>query len=294
MGMRNCAYNRLGVVTCYRHPKNRTNFSVLANGGYGRGEMNPHSDVDLMFLYPMGIHSSKSEHQREIVTREILYPLWDTGFKVGHSSRTWKDALSESKSDERTRNALLDSRRICGSRRLAEKFISKFRLFLRKDNPSLRLQELMKNQRSRRKESGGTVFMQTPDIKTGVGGLRDFQGILWMSQIRFESPGLEILVEKQYVAKTEAQRLRQAYSFLLRVRNELHWQSKRAVDVLYLENQPEVARALGYRHDDMVETVEAFMGDYYKHARCIYETSKIVESLSSSSGYVSIYLSIYP
>jgi len=258
--------------------KNATAFSVLANGGYGRGEMNPHSDVDLMFLYPIRINSSKNEDQREIVTREILYPLWDSGFKVGHSSRTWKDALAECKRDERTRNALLDSRRICGSRRLAEKFIGKFRLFLRKDNPGLRLKELMKNQRARRKESGGTVFMQTPDIKNGVGGLRDFQGIVWMSQIKFESPGLAPLVKKKYLSEVEAKLLGEAYSFLLRVRNELHGQSKRAVDVLYLENQPEVARALGYRDDDMVKTVEDFMGDYYMHARCIYETSKIVES----------------
>ena len=131
---------------CKRECRKSTSFSILANGGYGRGELNPHSDVDLMFLYPVGWSDSKGDQQREIVTREILYPLWDTGFNVGHSSRTWRDALSECKRDERTRNALLDSRRICGSQRLADKFLRKFRRFLRRDAPAQRLQELLEKQ----------------------------------------------------------------------------------------------------------------------------------------------------
>jgi len=264
------------IDRCKLECKKATPFSILANGGYGRGELNPHSDVDLMFLHPVGWSASSGEAQREIVTREILYPLWDTGFKVGHSSRTWRDALSESKRDERTRNALLDSRRICGSARLADKFLRKFRRFLSKDNPARRLQELLHSQRARRKEFGGTIFIQTPDIKNGVGGLRDYQGILWMASIKFEAPGLETLVEKKYVYVDEAKNLREAYSFLLRVRNELHFQSKRSVDVLYLENQPEVAQALGYGQEDLVERVEAFMGEYYGYTRSIYETSKVV------------------
>ncbi|MFP6901090.1 MAG: [protein-PII] uridylyltransferase, partial [Opitutales bacterium] len=85
-------------------------------------------------------------------------------------------------------------------------------------------------------------------------------------------------VERKYLSETEANKLLDAYSFLLRVRNELHFQSKRSVDILYLEHQPEVARALGYHQEDLVERVEAFMGGYYAHARCIYETCKVVES----------------
>lgn len=263
---------------CKRECRRPTRFCIVANGGYGRGEMNPHSDVDLMFLYPTGWSASKTEAQREIVTREILYPLWDSGFKVGHSSRTWKDALAECKKDERTRNALLDSRRVCGSRSLADKFIVKFRRFLSKDDPIRRLHELRQAQRSRRKDCGGTVFLQTPDIKNGVGGLRDYQGILWMCGIKFEKPGLQTLVTKKFLTKNEAKNLKDAYSFLLRVRNELHFQSKRSVDVLYLENQPEVAYELGYKQEDLVARVEAFMGEYYVHARFIYETAKVVES----------------
>ncbi|MFP6855121.1 MAG: [protein-PII] uridylyltransferase, partial [Opitutales bacterium] len=104
------------------------------------------------------------------------------------------------------------------------------------------------------------------------------QGILWMAQIKFEAPGLETLVERKYLGEAEGNKLLTAYSFLLRTRNELHFQSKRAVDVLYLENQPEVALGLGYPQEDFVERVEAFMEDYYTHARLIYETTKVVES----------------
>ena len=99
--------------------------SVLATGGYGRGELNPHSDIDLMFLYPRSSMGKSLDLLKETMTKEILY-LWDTGMKVGHASREVKEALIEAQRDIRNKNSMLDARYICGDRKVAQKFITKF------------------------------------------------------------------------------------------------------------------------------------------------------------------------
>lgn len=250
---------------------------VLATGGYGRGELSPHSDIDLMFLYPKASMGKSLDALKETMTREILYPLWDTGLKVGHASREVKEALLESQKDIRNKNSMLDARYLCGDRKIAEKFIDKFHKFCRKNNPAQYLKELLTHQEQRRLEKGSTVFLQAPDVKNGVGGLRDYQGILWMTKAKFEKHGLPGLIRKKFLTKDEAQSLEDAYSFLLRVRNELHFKSKRPVDILHLEKQPEVALGLGYEEEDIFRRVELFMGDYYSRARTINQLSGILE-----------------
>ena len=250
---------------------------VLATGGYGRGELSPHSDIDLMFLYPRTAMGKSLDMLKETMTREILYPLWDTGLKVGHASREVKEALVESQKDIRNKNSMLDARFLCGDRKVAQKFIDKFHKFCRKNNPSDYLKELLSHQQERRLEKGSTVFLQAPDVKNGVGGLRDYQGVLWMTKVKFEKHGLSGLIRKKYLSKQEAKSMEDAYSFLLRVRNELHFRSKRPVDILHLEKQPEIALGLGYEEEDIFRRVELFMEDYYTKARTISQLSDILE-----------------
>ena len=250
---------------------------LLATGGYGRGELSPHSDIDLMFLYPKTAMGKSLDDLKETMTREILYPLWDTGMKVGHASREIKEALIESQKDIRNKNSMLDARYLCGDRKIAEKFTDKFHKFCRKNNPAQYLKEVLAHQEQRRLDKGSTVFLQAPDVKNGVGGLRDYQGILWMTKAKFEKYGLPGLIKKKFLTQEEAQSFEEAYSFLLRVRNELHFKSKRPVDILHLEKQPEVALGLGYDEDDIFRRVELFMGDYYSRARTINQLSGILE-----------------
>ncbi|MEC8013968.1 MAG: [protein-PII] uridylyltransferase [Verrucomicrobiota bacterium] len=250
---------------------------VLATGGYGRGELSPHSDIDLMFLYHRTAMGKSLDMLKETMTREILYPLWDTGLKVGHASREVKEALVESQKDIRNKNSMLDARFLCGDRKVAQKFIDKFHKFCRKNNPSDYLKELLSHQQERRLEKGSTVFLQAPDVKNGVGGLRDYQGVLWMTKVKFEKHGLSGLIRKKYLSKQEAKSMEDAYSFLLRVRNELHFRSKRPVDILHLEKQPEIALGLGYEEEDIFRRVELFMEDYYTKARTISQLSDILE-----------------
>jgi [protein-PII] uridylyltransferase len=262
---------------------------VLATGGYGRGELSPHSDIDLMFLYPRSSVGKSLELLKETMTKEILYPLWDTGMKVGHASREVKEALIEAQRDIRNKNSMLDARYICGDRKIAKKFISKFMRYCRKRKPAEYLNELLSHQLARREEKGNTVFLQAPDLKNGVGGLRDYQGVLWMTKVKFEDDALGSLLKRRYLNENEVKSFQEAYSFLLRVRNELHFRSKRPVDILHLEKQPEIALGLGYKDEDIFPRVEKFMGDFYARANTIHQLSNLLEQrlIHSTSGNTS-------
>jgi [protein-PII] uridylyltransferase len=251
--------------------------AVLATGGYGRGELSPHSDIDLMFLYSRSSMGKSLDLLKETMTKEILYPLWDTGMKVGHASREVKEALIEAQKDIRNKNSMLDARYICGDRKIAKKFITKFLKHCRKRKPGEYLNELLSHQQERRQEKGNTVFLQAPDLKNGVGGLRDYQGVLWMTKVKFEDDPLSSLIKRGYLNENEAKSYQEAYSFLLRVRNELHFRSKRPVDILHLEKQPEVALGLGYNDEDIFPRVEKFMGDFYARASTIHQLSSLLE-----------------
>ena len=260
--------------------------AVLATGGYGRGELSPHSDIDLMFLYSRSSMGKSLDLLKETMTKEILYPLWDTGMKVGHASREVKEALIEAQKDIRNKNSMLDARYICGDRKIAKKFITKFLKLCRKRKPEEYLNELLSHQQARRMEKGDTVFLQAPDLKNGVGGLRDYQGVLWMAKVKFEDDALGSLTKRGYLNEHEVKSYQEAYSFLLRVRNELHFRSKRPVDVLHLEKQPEVALGLGYNDEDIFPRVEKFMGDFYARANTIHQLSNLLEQrlVRSTSG----------
>lgn len=253
--------------------------ALFATGGFGRGELCPHSDLDLMFLYPKSASGKPLETLKEIMTREILYPLWDLGLKVGHSSRSILETLEESKKDIRTKNALLDSRFLSGDKSVAENFLQKFAKSCIRKNREQYLRKIIAGQVERRKQKGETVFLQTPDVKNGTGGLRDYQAILWMAKVRYGDKDLDGLIDRKLVSASEAKTFKESYSFLLRVRNELHFGSKRPNDVLHLEKQPEIAQGLGFEQEDIFERVEAFMGEYYSRTRLIRQTSEGLEAL---------------
>ena len=262
---------------------------ILATGGYGRGELCPQSDIDLMFLYSKSLGGKTQEILKETMTREILYPLWDSGLKVGHASRDFKEATAEAAKDIRNKNSMLDARFICGNRKISNVFINKFLKYCRKNEPEKYLRELLSHQKERRAEKQNTVYLQAPDVKNGVGGLRDYQGVLWMIKVKFGDRGLEELIQRKYITIQEANSYSEAYSFLLQVRNELHFLSKRPVDLLHLEKQPEVAAGLSYKEKDIFRRVEIFMSDYYSNARTISQITGILEDrmVFSSTGSTS-------
>ncbi|MDR2674566.1 MAG: [protein-PII] uridylyltransferase [Opitutaceae bacterium] len=251
---------------------------LVATGGYGRGELSPHSDIDIMFLFPSGIGRGQLEPFQAHLVNEILYILWDCGLKIGHSSRTVDEVFAEARNDIQTKTALLETRRLAGSESLYETFASAYRSFSREENPREYLARRLNGQRERRARYGDTIFLQEPDIKNGVGGLRDYHNILWMARVKLGIDRLDDLVAQDYLRPGELRDIERAYDFLLRVRNELHFHSRHATDLLNLESQPRVALGLGYAGADPLARVEQFMHDYYHAAQTIHRTARNLEN----------------
>ncbi|HEX9786355.1 MAG TPA: [protein-PII] uridylyltransferase [Opitutaceae bacterium] len=251
--------------------------ALIALGGYGRGELSPLSDIDFMFLFPNTVKESRLKGMQQKLTDEVLYPLWDLGLRIGHSFRSIDDTFAEARADMQTKTALLESRFIAGSENTYRTFEHAYRNFYLNENPKAYIAARLEDQRSRRQKYGNTVFLQEPDIKNGVGGLRDFQNALWMARVKLGVRSAEELAEMAYLKPNELRDFRQAYNFLLRVRNQLHFESKKPTDILNLEKQPRVARALGYDEREILERVEAFMRDYYRNAQTIHRTSRLLE-----------------
>lgn len=262
--------------------------TLLALGGYGRAELCPYSDIDLMFLYPNKVRSPQFPEMQRIFNDTILYLLWDLNLKVGHSTRTIKEALEEADEDEQSKNAMLEARRISGDEKLYKKFHNEYSRFIRKDDVEAYLRDRLKDQNARRSKFGGTVFLQEPEIKNGVGGLRDYQNMLWMTRLQYNGKDMDHLVELQMLTRNEVTGLRDAYDFLLRVRNEVHFQNKRATDLLDIEKQPCVAWELGYKDDDVFARVEAFMRDYYSATYKIYHLSCYLEKRLSLNAQTTV------
>jgi len=252
--------------------------AILATGGYGRRELNPHSDIDIMFLYPDRIAGKQNLAKfQEVLAEEILYPLWDLGLKVGHASRNIHEVIEEARKEIQSKNAILESRLICGSAPIHNKMNKKFREFCRKENSQAYILQRLQDEKARHAKAGNTLYLQAPDIKNGVGGLRDFQNIIWMAHIKYGYQSLKELVKAKFLRPDERQAMRQAYDFLLRTRTELHLQNRRPTDVLALEQQPVIAQYLNYKDEDIFLRVEAFMKDYYTAARTIFNTSELLK-----------------
>jgi [protein-PII] uridylyltransferase len=251
---------------------------LLALGGYGRGELCPLSDVDVMFLFPSKIKVAEVKPLQEALTQDILYLLWDCGLKVGHSTRTIDEVFVQARKDIQTKTALLEARLVAGSPVLFETFAKAYRTFYTTEKPRAYIEARLFDQAERRAKFGNTVFLQEPDVKNGVGGLRDYQNALWMARVKLCITDLAELVGQNFLRRAELRDFQRAYEFLLRVRNELHYLSKHPTDLLDLATQPRLALELGYTHHDPLSRVEQFMQDYYRAAQTIFRISKTIES----------------
>ncbi|MEQ9822904.1 MAG: DUF294 nucleotidyltransferase-like domain-containing protein [Puniceicoccaceae bacterium] len=251
-------------------------FALLGLGGYGRGELNPLSDVDIMFLFPDKANSAQLATMKQILTDEVLYPMWDLGFKVGHSTRSVKECIDEAQADYKTRNSLLESRRILGSATVHQEMEGEYRRFL--DSMDIRpyLEEMIQMQEDRRSQYGGSVFAPEPNVKNGVGGLRDYQGVQWLLHLMYGRAKFKTLYTHDNLFARDMREFEEAYDFQLRVRSELHFNSRRATDELTLSMQRLAAVNLGYQ-GNAIEQVEHLMKDYYFHARNSLRVARSVE-----------------
>src|SRR6059058_4667984 len=256
--------------------------ALIALGGCGRGELNPFSDVDVMLLHRQ--RAEISPHLEEMVN-QILYLLWDSGFKVGHSTRSIKEAIAQANSDMHTKTAMLEARFLAGNTELATEFREQFRskcvVGHERDYVELR----MEDQVARHKKFGDSVYLQEPNLKSGCGGLRDYQNLLWITYFKEGSLSTNQLVGKDWLSESDQRGIERAYDFLLRLRTDLHYATGRATDVLHINLQEQVARRLNYSPRNGQLRSEALMRHYYEHTRNIFRvTERITEQFVS--GYV--------
>jgi len=162
--------------------KAKVPLALIALGGYGRGELNPFSDVDVMLLH--GQSARKVPPYLEQIVEQILYSLWDIGFKVGHSTRSIKEAITQANRDMRTKTSMLESRHLAGEAELAREFRDQFRSKCVAGNERGYVEMRMQDQIARHKKFGDSVYMQEPHLKSGCGGLRDYQNLLWMTYFK--------------------------------------------------------------------------------------------------------------
>jgi [protein-PII] uridylyltransferase len=257
--------------------------ALIALGGYGRGELNPFSDIDVMLLHHEGTKQI-SPHLEEMV-KQVLYLLWDSGFKVGHSTRSIKEAVAQANRDMRTKTAMLESRFLAGDAELAREFRRQFRSKCVNGYEREYVEMRMQDQVARHKKFGDSVYLQEPNLKSGCGGLRDYQNLLWMTYFKEGSLSTNQLVGKDWLSESDQRRIETAYDFLLRLRTALHYATERATDILHINLQEQIAKRLDYSSGNGQLRSEALMRDYYEHTRNIFRvTERITEQFVS--GYV--------
>jgi [protein-PII] uridylyltransferase len=270
------------AIAARRNGTAKVPLALVALGGYGRGELNPFSDIDVMLL-----HQGKKEispHLEEMV-QQVLYLLWDSGFKVGHSTRSIKEALVQANQDMRTKTAMLESRFLAGDGELAREFRRQFRSKCVNGYEREYVELRMRDQVARHKKFGDSVYLQEPNLKSGCGGLRDYQNLLWMTYFKEGSLSTNQLVGKDWLSESDQRRIEKAYDFLLRLRTALHYATGRATDILHINLQEEIAKRLDYSSGNGQLRSETLMRDYYEHTRDIFRvTERITEQFVS--GYV--------
>lgn len=242
--------------------------ALLAVGGFGRGELNPYSDIDILFLFPS--EQKKTAGQINDIVQHILYMLWDIGFQVGHATRTMQEVVTQANADLRTKTSLLEARFLCGDESLFTEFEKTFEKKCLHGQEKEYLDWRTEDQHDRHEKAGNTPFLQEPNVKNGCGGLRDYQNLLWMGKVKRGLSDTQKFVEAQLITPAERKQLDRAYDFLLRIRTELHYQQKRSGDVLTLRLQGQIADAFHYQHRTILRRMEAFMRDYYEHTSFLF------------------------
>jgi [protein-PII] uridylyltransferase len=243
-------------------------FTLVALGGYGRGELNPFSDIDILFLY-----DKKINQHIDFAIHNIISILWDIGFKVGHSARSISDCLAIAKNDITARTAMVESRYLAGDKEIFDSFFASLKRDVMRKGIDDFIKLHLDDTRQRHSLYGNTVCVSEPNIKDGPGGLRDLHTAMWVSMSKFGFNALEGLERRGIIDSQERSHALESLDFLFRVRNDMHFLSEGKNDVLSHEIQEAVANNLGYRDDNGLRAVTRFMKDYYISASHIYHFS---------------------
>jgi [protein-PII] uridylyltransferase len=260
-----------------RYVQGGEELTVLAQGGYGRAELNPYSDIDLLILLP-----HKVTPFAEATTESILYALWDARVQVGHAVRNSKDCVRLAATDLKIKTSLLDARYLCGSESLSAQFEQTLQKDILAKAPSRFFRDKLEESAKRHEEFGDSVYLLEPQLKEGRGGLRDYHTAMWLSKVHFGIRAIEDLVSKDVLAASDLLEILAARDYLFRTRNSLHFLTSSHADQLTFELQDRVAADLGYGEvtPSFFEPVENFLGDYYRNASAITRfAERVIENV---------------
>ena len=239
---------------------------LMALGGYGRRELAPQSDIDLMFLYQAG--SGKAV---ESLIRAVLHPLWDCGFQVGHSVRTIADSIELAETDATVKTSMMEARFLAGSSDLFQEFHRKYWRKIVSKNSDLYLDQKLEERRREYQKFGETVYLLEPNVKKSKGGLRDLHLLQWAGMARFQAPTIRELSDRGILSRADSLALTEAREFLWRVRALLHVHAEAPQEILTFDEQVWLAQHFGYHDQPHLLAVEQFMQQYYQHTMGLHE-----------------------
>jgi [protein-PII] uridylyltransferase len=237
--------------------------ALVAHAGYGRRDVAPFSDVDLMILHPLGMGNRVAPF-----AKRLLQGVFDVGLILGHSVRTPEQACRLAMSDPQICSSLIESRFLAGKEELFDRFRRQFRRQAGRRRRFL-IGEIDRSRAEERLKYGETVFLLEPNVKRSGGTLRDLQLIRWIGFLRYGTTDYGRLAELGALGAEDLDALRRAAEFLLQLRNELHFQAGQSADALTRAEQLRIAALLGYEpHEGLLE-VEQFMREYFRHTKAV-------------------------
>jgi [protein-PII] uridylyltransferase len=244
--------------------------AVAAVGGYGRAELAPYSDVDLLFLYPY----KRTAHTEQMI-EFLLYRLWDLGLKVGQATRSTDDCVRLARSDLQVCTSLLEARFLWGERTVFDEFAGRFEGEVVAGRSRVFVESKLAERDARHQRTGDSRYLLEPNVKEGKGGLRDLQTLFWLGRFLYRIENPSELVGHGVLNQATLRQFGKARRFLWAVRCHLHYLTGRPEERLTFDLQPEVARRMGYRDRKASSSVERFMKHYYLVAKEVGALTRI-------------------
>ncbi len=249
-------------------------FTLIAVGGYGRGELSPHSDLDILFLLPNKLRKNDTK-KIENVIQLILYILWDLGYTVGHSTRTIDDCIEKSRSDLTISTSLLEKRFVAGNNDIYDLLNNKFKIFIDNTKTLDFVEAKLKESETRHKRFGESRYVVEPNVKDGKGGLRDLHTLIWILKFAYKVDTISKLINVGALTKEEAVPFAEAQRFLLSVRCHLHYRANREDDRLAMDAQLEIAKSMNFKNTITHKDVERFMKRYFLATKTVGNLTRI-------------------
>jgi len=252
------------------NPSVAEHLAVVAVGGYGRGELAPHSDIDVLFLLPYKL----TPHGEQVI-EYMLYHLWDLGLKVGHATRSVDECMRQAKADMTIRTGLLESRFISGEQDLFQELRRRFAKEVVATTGIAFVEAKLAERKERHRRMGNSRYALEPNVKEGKGGLRDLHALFWIAKYLYKVDDIATLIDRGVFAQAEVATFKKAEAFLWTVRFHLHYLVGRPEERLTFDLQPELARRLGYTDHAGSQGVERLMKHYFLIAKSVGDLTRI-------------------